>query len=86
MEEKKPILPGPYPIKIVINNEETVLQAVLQIVNSHFPKLDNNQIKYKHSKDDHYISMTVTPYVKTEEQLKKLNRSLKELTGVIMIL
>ena len=86
MKPKKPVIPGPYPIKIVTHNEDTVKQSALDLVEAHFPTYDKEKTKHKHSEGSQYLSTTVVLHVETEEQLKKLHLELKALTGVILVL
>lgn len=84
--KKKPVIPGPYPIKIVTHNEEAIKQAALDLVETHFPGFDNTQTKHNHSEGSQYVSTTVVLQVETEEQLKKLHLDLKAIDGVILVL
>jgi uncharacterized protein len=86
MEKQKPVLPGPYPIKIVTHNQDGIKQAALDLVENHFPEYDKDKTKHKHSEGSQYVSTTVILYVETEEQLKKLHLDLKALSGVILVL
>lgn len=82
----KPVLPGPYPVKIVAHNRDETQQQTLNTVNKHFPETDHAQTKHNHSKDKKYVSTTVILAVENEEQLQKLHLDLKAIEGVVMVL
>ena len=83
---QKPVIPGPYPVKIVTHNHDEATQKTLDTVNRHFPDTDHEQTKHNHSKDKKYVSITVVLPVESEEQLKKLHEELKTIDGVVMVL
>ncbi len=82
----KPVLPGPYPIKIVTRNSDETLVAILNTVREHYPDYDVEKTKQNLSKGNQYVSTTVTIYAESEEQLKKLHQALMKVPDVIMVL
>jgi putative lipoic acid-binding regulatory protein len=84
--KEKPILPGPYPIKIVTYNNAETTEAILGIIQSHFPSYDHKKTKQNHSKGSQYVSTTVIVHAETETQLESLHQDLKAVAGVIMVL
>lgn len=80
------ILPGPYPIKIIVKQSHTIYDNVLRILKKHFPAVTQSDITQNQSKANRYVSITATVQAEDEESLKQLNEDLQQLPEVIMVL
>ena len=83
---EKHALPGPYPIKVITRNVDDIRQYVLEAVQRVFPKFSEDLMREKASGGNKYLSFTVTVYAETEQQLKKLNDSLRANSDVMTVL
>lgn len=83
---KKIVIPGPYPIKIITEGRDETTEKVLEVVKNNFPEHDTDKTKHNPSKGNQYVSTTVHVHVDHEDQLKKLHEELKAIPGVIMVL
>jgi uncharacterized protein len=78
--------PCDFPIKIVgVANDEFEI-SVLTIFRQHFPDLSETAISARHSRDNKYLSLTVTVHAHSKEQLDKLYQDLTACEQVLMAL
>ncbi|MBS1189704.1 MAG: hypothetical protein H6R10_1496 [Rhodocyclaceae bacterium] len=70
--------PSAFPIKIMGKAEDTLAQAILEIVIRHDPGFDCASIEMRASSGGKYVSLTCTVTATSRQQLDNLYR---ELTG-----
>lgn len=75
-----------YPIKIIGISEGRFETEVVEIVERHTGKIDAELIKIRPSRNNNYVSVTVTIAATGEEQLQNIFLDLKTVTNVKMVL
>lgn len=78
--------PCAYPIKVMGEDVDDFSTAVLQIIRSHAPDLDESSISYRSSRNGRYLSLRVTITATGESQLKAMFEELKASGRVQMVL
>lgn len=78
--------PCAYPIKVMGEDVDDFSTAVLQIIRSHAPDLDETSISYRSSRNGRYLSLRVTITATGESQLKAMFEELKASGRVQMVL
>ena len=61
-------------------------KTVFDIIKKHFPKTDLSKIIKKFSKDNNYLSLSVTVYAQSKEALDDCYRDLSGSKEVVMVL
>jgi putative lipoic acid-binding regulatory protein len=67
-------------------NEAAFRRAVLDIVRTHFPEFGDANLAERLSREEHYLSMTLTVWVETQSQLDALYTELSAHDAVLMAL
>lgn len=75
-----------YPIKIIGKAEQQFQEQVVAAVERHTGKIDADLIKVQNSRNDNYLSVTVTIAATGEEQLQNIFVDLKAISSVKMVL
>ncbi len=75
-----------YPIKIIGRASADFESTVVGVVERHTGKISDDLIKHQTSKNDNYISVTVTIAATGEEQLRHIFEELKTVPEVKMVL
>lgn len=78
--------PCDFMIKAMGKNNDTFIDAVKRIINTHFPNVADNQFNTRPSKDDNYTAVTVTVHAESKDQLDKLYQDLTDEPSVLMAL
>lgn len=78
--------PCDVPVKVFGRSGDEFRDAVLGIVKSRFPKLREGDISKRLSKQDRYVSLTVTVWVESRAQLDALYTELTAHEAVLMLL
>ncbi len=88
IEEEAPRIEFPclYPIKIIGHAEVNFEITVVSVVERHTGKIDNELINARTSRDNNYVSVTVTIAATGEEQLQQIFADLKKVESVKMVL
>lgn len=61
-------------------------KIVLATIKHHFPKFNTSTIQKKLSKDNHYLSLSITVFAKSKSQLDALYQELSSTKEVLMVL
>ncbi len=78
--------PCEYEIKVIGNNNPQFKIEVLTIIRKHASKLAENCLRIKPSKQNKYLSMSVTINAKNKTQLERIYSDLKACKDVVMTL
>ncbi|MBL4647594.1 MAG: DUF493 domain-containing protein [Gammaproteobacteria bacterium] len=78
--------PCDFPVKVFGKASEAFEREVLQIFHNHFRDLTEGSLQMRHSKDNNYLSMTVTVKAISKAQLDTLYQELSAHQRVIMAL
>jgi len=78
--------PCDVPVKVFGRNEDEFREAVLEIVKSRFPAFQKSDVSQRLSKQDRYLSLTVTVWVDNRSQLDALYTELSAHEAVLMLL
>ncbi|MCL2298464.1 MAG: DUF493 family protein [Proteobacteria bacterium] len=85
-EESLLQFPCDFPIKVMGKNAEGFAQAIADIVVAHAPDFDPATMEMRPSKENRYLSLTVTVRATNKEQLDALYRALTAHPMVSMVL
>ncbi len=86
-QEDSPLeFPCHFPIKVMGATASDFKISVIDIVKSHIPELVDEHINERPSSNNKYISLTVTVYVTSREQLDNIYRELHACEHVLMSL
>lgn len=88
MSDEKPEIEFPcdYPIKVIVEAREVIVEEVLTIAQRHDPDLDMDKLSERPSRKGNYTSITLQFRATGEAQLKNLFEDLKECPAVRMVL
>ena len=75
-----------YPIKIIGKAVPDFETTVVAAVERHTGKLDSDLIKHRPSKENNYLSVTVTIAATGEEQIQSIFTDLKAIDSVKLVL
>ncbi|MDR3490953.1 MAG: DUF493 domain-containing protein [Gammaproteobacteria bacterium] len=78
--------PCDFPIKVFGNATEEFETTALHIIHKHVPKLAENALRSRPSKDNKYLAITVTVNVTSQKQLDDIYRELTACPLVLMAL
>lgn len=86
-DNKKTLIDFPchFPVKVVGDNTESFNQDMDALSRKHFSEATFN-IQRKPSKNERYISLTITVYVENQEQLDAFYKALSSHAEVKMVL
>lgn len=86
-QEDSPLeFPCHFPIKVMGATAGNFKVTVIEIVKKHIPELSDEHINERASSNNKYVSMTVTVYVSSREQLDNIYRELHASEHVLMSL
>jgi len=78
--------PCKFPIKIMGKNTPEFEASVMLIFRTHVPDLGEGAFHYRHSKDDTYLSITVTINATSKTQLETIYQQLSDDNLALMVL
>lgn len=78
--------PCDVPVKVFGRNREDFRAAVLEIVRRFFPASGPDNLSERPSRQDRYLSITVTVWVEERAQIDALYTALTEHDAVLMVL
>jgi putative lipoic acid-binding regulatory protein len=78
--------PCDIPVKVFGRNDAAFRDAVLAIARRHFPRLDDEHVTARPSRQDHYLSMTLTVWAESRELIDALYAELSRHESVLMVL
>jgi putative lipoic acid-binding regulatory protein len=85
-EESLLQFPCDFPIKVMGKNVEGFAQAIADVVVMHAPDFDSATVEMRPSKENRYLSLTVTIRATSKAQLDALYRALTAHPMVSMVL
>ncbi|MDR0770927.1 MAG: DUF493 family protein [Burkholderiales bacterium] len=85
-EESLLQFPCDFPIKVMGKNAEGFAQAIADVVVAHVPDFDPAAMEMRSSKENRYLSLTVTVRATDKAQLDALYRALTAHPMVSMVL
>lgn len=87
MSDDSPLaFPCAIPIKVFGRNEDRFRGAVMDVVGRHFGDLDDDAVSERPSRADTYLSITITVYAQTREQIDACYRDLTSNDQIMMVL
>jgi putative lipoic acid-binding regulatory protein len=78
--------PCDIPVKVFGRNDPAFRDAVLAIARRHFPELVEDDVISRPSRQDRYISITVTVWAESRENIDALYTELSRHETVLMVL
>ena len=78
--------PCDVPVKVFGRNDEPFRAAVLEIARRHFPAEGDGRLSERTSRGDRYLSITLTVWVETREQIDALYTELSAHDAILMVL
>jgi hypothetical protein len=78
--------PLDFPLKVMGRNEPGFVDAVVGLVRSHAPDLDEATVELRRSKKSNYLSVTCVIRAVSREQLDALYTELNDHPNVVMVL
>ena len=78
--------PCDFTLKIMGKAQDDFENLVITIVKKHFPSVTAANIQKKMSKDNHYLSLSVTVYARSKMELDALYQELSTTKEVLMVL
>ncbi|MDR2173788.1 MAG: DUF493 family protein [Burkholderiales bacterium] len=78
--------PCDFPVKVMGKNVEGFAQTIADIVVAHAPDFDSATVEMRTSKENRYLSLTVTVHATSKAQLDALYRALTAHPMVSMVL
>jgi putative lipoic acid-binding regulatory protein len=76
MEEFELVFPCEYPIRVIGLNEDDFQQYVMQVIARHVPGISMESFSSKNSRENNYISISVTFTAESRAQVTALYREL----------
>jgi putative lipoic acid-binding regulatory protein len=86
--DKKPLLEFPcdFPIKIMGKANLDFQATALGIIRKYVPDLSEGAISTRYSKDNNYLSITVTILAQNQQQLDEIYKELSAHQDIMMVL
>lgn len=78
--------PCDYRLKAMGRQSETLVETVLSITRKYAPDTPQDNIELKHSKKSRFVSVNVTFYATSQEQLHNIYAELKDHPEILMTL
>ena len=78
--------PCDIPVKVFGRNDAAFRDIVLTIVRRHFPEFREDSLVARQSRQDRYVSMTLTVWVETRDRIDALYTELSRQESVLMVL
>ena len=78
--------PCDIPVKVFGRNEESFRAAVLEIAERHFPARESRRISERLSREDRFLSITLTVWVEDRNQIDALYTELTAHEAILMVL
>ena len=78
--------PCDFPIKIIGKNHRDVIEHIVEILHAYFPDTLQDELRYKPSKNNKYIAVTITLHVNERSTLDALYVALKQHADINMVL
>lgn len=75
-----------FPVKIIGLRSQSFVEEVKAIAGSHFPNFAPDDLRQKPSKNNNYLALTVTVFVRDQATLDEFYKALTKVAGVKMVL
>lgn len=88
-DEQKSLLEFPclFPVKVIGNDEDTKLvELVLELVLSHYPNFNSDNLSSRPSKNGKYTAITLQIYAESQTELDNLYQTLTSHERIHMVL
>lgn len=86
-KEESPIqFPCDFTIKVMGRSDSNFEKIALAIIKQHFPEFNQSLAQKKLSKDNNFLSLSITVYAKSKPQLDELYRELTSVKEILMVL
>lgn len=85
-EESLIQFPCDFTLKIMGKTEGDFEKCAIDIIKKHFPKTDDDKIQKRFSKDNHYLSLSITVYAHSKMQLDAVYQELSSTKEILMVL
>ncbi len=86
VEQPKIEFPCDYPIKVIVEKRDIVIDEIFCIAQRHDPDLQRTSVRERDSRNGNYLSITLPFRATGERQLKQLFEDLKQCDAVRMVL
>ena len=86
MEESIIKFPCDFTVKIMGKSQGDFKKRALDIVKKHFPTITDAHIQKKYSKDNNYLSLSISVNAKSKIQLDALYQELSNTKEILMVL
>ena len=85
--ESSPIqFPCDFTIKVMGKNNDDFENSVVSVIKKHFSDFDEKNVAKKHSKDNNYLSLSITVFAQNKAQLDATYQALTSCDNVLMCL
>lgn len=78
--------PCDFTIKVMGRADNNFEKIALAIIKQHFPNFRQTQLQKKLSKDNHFLSLSITVYAESKAQLDALYQELTSVKEILMVL
>lgn len=78
--------PSDIPVKVFGRNDAAFRETVLAIVRRHFPDLREEDVVARTSRQDHYLSLTLTVRAESRARIDALYTELSHHEAILMVL
>jgi putative lipoic acid-binding regulatory protein len=78
--------PCDVPVKVFGRNDDAFREAVIAIVRRHFPDFRRDNLRERPSRQDRYLSITLTVWVENRAQIDGLYTELSGHEAILMVL
>jgi len=85
-EDTRIPFPCHFMIKVMGKAEGHFEKIALAIIQQHFPHFEDVEIEKRYSKDNRYLSLSVTVYAENQAQLDALYQELSSCKEILMVL
>jgi len=86
MQPERIEFPADYPIKVVFDAQAGLRPRIDAIFDRYFGPQPADNVRERHSAQGNFTSVTYTPRVEREAQLRELHAELSALEGVVMVI
>ena len=86
MEPPKIEFPCDYPIKVIGESRDGLLEVIVEIAQRHDPAVSHERVQMRPSRNGNYHAITISFWATGEGQLKRLFEDLKTCDAVRLVL
>lgn len=78
--------PCHFPLKVMGSGDDIFKDAVITIIKKHIPEIQDEHVSERNSSNNKFLSLTITVYVSSRDQLDAIYRELHACEHVLMSL